>query len=253
MIELGRGRQAVVMEDGNMAWKVFLSAVDPKLIAQEGANTQAAWDTGFPAPRVLAVEHDRLGLQKISGPTMEKQLLSPHGLHYWGFVLGQLRARMHSISGAQLPPQRDILCEGIRKAPDLDGAVRQKLLERVLAQPPEATMCHGDYHPGNILLAPSGPVVIDWINATSGWAAADAARTVLLLQAAVHGDYGRPQWMRAVIGYLQWRYRRGYGSLRPWSEEAVRYWLQIVAAFRLNEGIPEEERYLRQWLDSQVL
>lgn len=43
-------------------------------------------------------------------------------------------------------------------------------------------MCHGDYHPGNIILSPRGPVVIGWITACHGNAVADVARTVLLFR-----------------------------------------------------------------------
>ncbi|TMA37195.1 MAG: aminoglycoside phosphotransferase family protein, partial [Deltaproteobacteria bacterium] len=34
-------------------------------------------------------------------------------------------------------------------------------------------LCHGDMHPGNIMLSRRGPMVIDWTNARRGHPAAD--------------------------------------------------------------------------------
>jgi Ser/Thr protein kinase RdoA (MazF antagonist) len=43
-------------------------------------------------------------------------------------------------------------------------------------------VCHGDYHPGNVLLAADRTAVIDWVCAARGAAEADHDRTLLLLR-----------------------------------------------------------------------
>ncbi len=43
-------------------------------------------------------------------------------------------------------------------------------------------LLHLDLHPGNVILGPSGPVVIDWTNAPVGDPAVDAALTWVILR-----------------------------------------------------------------------
>src|ERR1044071_5794670 len=42
-------------------------------------------------------------------------------------------------------------------------------------------LCHGDMHPSNVILAPDGPMIVDWFDASRGEPVADVARTCLLL------------------------------------------------------------------------
>jgi aminoglycoside phosphotransferase (APT) family kinase protein len=44
-----------------------------------------------------------------------------------------------------------------------------------------ASLVHFDLHPDNVLMSPSGPVVIDWTNAHGGDPASDVAMTWLIL------------------------------------------------------------------------
>jgi aminoglycoside phosphotransferase (APT) family kinase protein len=45
-------------------------------------------------------------------------------------------------------------------------------------------VCHGDFHPANVVLTPRGPVVIDWDTATRGHPVGDIACTSRLLRIA---------------------------------------------------------------------
>ncbi|MCR8642935.1 aminoglycoside phosphotransferase family protein [Paenibacillus sp. N1-5-1-14] len=44
------------------------------------------------------------------------------------------------------------------------------------------TLCHGDFHPGNILLSNGHPMVIDFMNVCHGDLFYDVARTVFLVE-----------------------------------------------------------------------
>ncbi len=59
-------------------------------------------------------------------------------------------------------------------------------LRGLLDQPygPGSSPLHLDLHPGNVMLGPDGPVVIDWSNAAVGPGAADVAVAWLLMGAA---------------------------------------------------------------------
>ena len=42
------------------------------------------------------------------------------------------------------------------------------LLQNRPPEPERPALCHGDFHPFNVMLSPRGPIVIDWNNAHIG-------------------------------------------------------------------------------------
>lgn len=128
---------------------------------------------GIAVPSVFEVQDDALVLERIEGPTMDEAL--------W--------QRPWTVRS-----QARILAE----------------LHRQIAA---ASLCHFDLHPANVILSPTGPVVIDWTNAThDGDPAVDAALTYLIL-ATNCGLGGR------VIAHL---FRRRV-DVRPGLTRAVAY------------------------------
>ncbi len=53
---------------------------------------------------------------------------------------------------------------------------------------------HLDLHPGNVMLTPAGPVVIDWSNAAAGPPGADVAMAFLIMASSDIDDL--PPWIR---------------------------------------------------------
>jgi Ser/Thr protein kinase RdoA (MazF antagonist) len=125
-----------------------------------------------------------------------------------------------------------------RLAARLDGVtglppdLRRRLEARLARLPDGDRLCHGDFHPLNLVGRLDAPVIVDWLDATSGPPAADACRTYLLLSLV------RPD---LAAGYLE-RYCRAAG-LAP---DLVLDWLPVLAAARLHEdpGAGERERLL---------
>ena len=109
-------------------------------------------------------------------------------------------------------------------------------------------ICHGDLHPGNVLLTTRGESVIDWVDATRGNPLVDVARTtIIFLGAAQSAEIPRPL-MKILVALFHATYIRHYFKLCPGGEDEYRRWFPIVAAARLSEGIPE----LEAWLLTQV-
>jgi aminoglycoside phosphotransferase (APT) family kinase protein len=98
--------------------------------------------------------------------------------------------------------------------------------------PAVLSVCHGDFHPLNILADGDRVAgVIDWGNVMVGDAALDVASTVANLATVPIGAPAlvRPL-ARGLVRYALWRYRRAYARRRALDEGAVRYY-QVFRCF----------------------
>jgi aminoglycoside phosphotransferase (APT) family kinase protein len=111
---------------------------------------------GYPVPRVYGTEPGAMVLERLHGPTMLASLLAGSmAAGAAGTMLGDLLVRLGSIPAPA---------------------------------PAGGSLLHLDLHPDNVVLADSGPVVIDWSNATSGPSTLDVATSALILaEVAVGG------------------------------------------------------------------
>ena len=118
--------------------------------------------------------------------------------------------------------------------------------------PDGGSLCHGDFHPGNLLLGSAGPFVIDWTGATRGDPDGDVARTLFLLRSGEPVPGTRAP-MRAVIavgrGAFAALYRKSYSSRRRVNGASIERWSIPHVAARFAEGIEEETEGLIRWLE----
>ena len=189
---LAKGRAADVYDLGDGT--VLRRYRDPGDDAQhEAAIMRQVAQAGFPVPAVVSAAGCDLVLERVEGQTMLEDLgRRPWRLRPHADLLAQLMGRLHAI-----------LVVG-------------------------GSVLHGDLHPGNVLLAANGPVVIDWTNSHIGPAAEDVAMTWLLLATSVP-DGGA--WQRRLVGLGQGYFTRRF--LSNFDLAPVRSALPEVARARL--------------------
>jgi aminoglycoside phosphotransferase (APT) family kinase protein len=114
-------------------------------------------------------------------------------------------------------------------------------------------LCHGDLHPGNVLVGADGVSVIDWANATRGVPEADFARTVLLLEQADPLP-GTSLFFRGLMAagrsLFAGAFARAYRQRTHDPLKQLDLWAIAHAAARLAEGIKVEEPRLIAFLGS---
>jgi len=126
------------------------------------------------------------------------------------------------------PKQEPRLAAAIQRAEGLTAARRHVLLDSLAEMPEPDRLCHGDFHPGNIMGPPGQEVLIDWLDARQGDPAADVCRTYVL--------------MRPVVPELASCYVNIYADGSAESRERIFRRLPIVAAARLAEGVSSTDR-----------
>jgi aminoglycoside phosphotransferase (APT) family kinase protein len=152
---------------------------------------------------------------------------------------------MHAVESVpELPHQRQRLESKLRSAEALPERPRSAALEALKSMPTGERLCHGDLHPGNVLLTAHGDIIIDWIGATRGSPLADVARTSVMSLGAAASDQIPHPLMKAFVRIFDAIYQRAYFHLRPGGQREYRRWMPIMAAARLNEAIPELEAWL---------
>jgi len=252
---LARGRTADVYawEDG-WVLKLFHDWFSRQDIEYEARIARAVQASGLPVPHVgdLIQVNGRDGLlyERVNGPSMLQALQRrPWRVLRYARRLSALQAQIHAQTPApafraDVPAQREKLTRKVHQAAAPPARLRSAVLVALQAMPEASRICHGDFHPGNVLLTAEGAVIIDWIDATCGNPLADVARTSVILLGAVEGGQIPSPFMRAFVRLFHGRYIHHYFRLRPGGMEEYHRWLPIVAAARLSEGMPELEAWL---------
>jgi Ser/Thr protein kinase RdoA (MazF antagonist) len=208
--------------------------------------------------------HDgRAGLiiDRVDGP----DLITLMGNRPWTVpraarMVGRGQAALHEVvAPSGLPRVHDLARVKIEAADDLPSELADFALATLDALPDGDRLCHGDFHPGNILLGSNGPAVIDWTDAARGDPAADLARTRLLLRQGAAQEY-----MPAVIKFMMRHvqafgrgaffrlYVRAYARARPIDSDLVDRWEIVRTADRIYEGIEAERPLLLELLERRV-
>jgi aminoglycoside phosphotransferase (APT) family kinase protein len=201
---IGTGRAADVYDIGD--GKVLRRYRTDHDSSIEAAAMRAAWAADYPVPEVFDADGRDLVMERLVGPTMLKVL----GDRPWRYAriadeLADLHARLAALH-----------------IDEAGVAVRFE---------PAECLVHLDLHPGNVVLTPRGPVVIDWSNAGMGPRGADVATTWILLTIGEADDI--PTALRPFVGAIRRRLLRrflrgverpGLGVIRMVAEHRMRDW-----------------------------
>ncbi len=240
-IAAGRTAEVYPWGEGRIL-KLFREWCPAHWIDYEVRIARAVCESGAPAPAVFGITEvdGRRGVvySRVDGQTMSVEMRGRPGLaDELAREFAAVHASIHARLGTGLPSLRERLEVKIRDAGPLPLDMRDRALAALVRLPDEERLCHGDFHPENIVMTEDGPVVIDWVDAARGNPLADVARTRLLaLIAGWPIDAEERSWRaRLWSGYI-----RRYLELRPGSREVVQQWLLPVAAARMEEEVPGE-------------
>lgn len=229
---IGSGKEAEVFDAGDLVVKLYrTTATAPKRAAfREGSVLALVEALGLPAPSVRGVGQidGRWGIAmtRAEGPSLAEAIRRPAEAPACLERMARLQLDIHRQPGTHLGSLKFRLAANIGRAGMLDGALKRRLLDGLAALPEGDRLCHGDFHPWNIMGPPGRELVVDWLDACAGDPAADVCRSYVLI--------------RPVAPDLAAAYVDAYAAAAGESRDRILAWLPVVAAARLVEGVPDE-------------
>jgi uncharacterized protein (TIGR02172 family) len=252
---IAHGRTADIYDwDENHILKLFHHWFELKDIEYELKIARAVYDSGVKTPAVgeLVQIEGRNGLvyERAAGESMLAIFQrKPWRVFKYSRILAGLHSQMHGNSfKAEVPDQTSKFQRKIKCVDVLSASLKASLLQALDSMPKGDRVCHGDFHPANVLMSTKDATVIDWIDASRGNPLADVARTSIIFLGSAETKQTPNLFLKIFIKIAHVEYLREYFRLRPTGMNEYRRWLPIVAAARLVEGTPE----LEQWLIQQA-
>ncbi len=261
LIKIAEGREAEMFawEDGTIL-RLLRHSDAQRQNDLQAAAIEAARASGVRVPAVVekttVMGRPGLVMERIKGT----DYLTLFGKQPWlvfsvGALSGRVHAQLHeAVASSDLPTLRATLRSRIVSCQKLSSELKTFALAALDRLPDGDRLCHGDFHPGNMLRTADGPVVIDWTNAARGDPAADVARTNLILRVG-EPPPGSPLVVRllARLGgrILLWRYLQAYRRRRSLDMAALSRWEVPIAAARVADGIESEMPVLLKFLEEK--
>jgi hypothetical protein len=239
---LAAGNVAEVFEWGSRVIKLYRSTAAKPTAFREAAIHAAVEARELPVPAVWSVEQigGRWGIvfDRVSeGSFAERMREDPVAVPMYLEILARLHADIHAQPAPEFASQKVRLATNIARTRLLGEKRKEILLHRLAGMPEGDRLCHGDFHPLNVMGQPSHPIVIDWPDACRGDPAADVCRSYLLLK--LHLE---------EIADL---YLDAYCRINDAPRGKIVDWLPCLAAARLAENIiPGELDRLKEMMNS---
>jgi aminoglycoside phosphotransferase (APT) family kinase protein len=253
----GREAELFLLPDGRVLRLVRPGIRDAEeAVRMEAAALAAAAQAGAPVPAVYEqVTRDGrpgLVLERLSGEDLLSQLGDrPWTVRSVARQTGRVHAELHTVRApSELPDGRELIASRIGPSDAVPAALRDEALRSLEELPDGDRLCHGDFHPGNVLDDPDGPKVIDWHNAARGEPTADVARSWVVLEVSPLPP-GASAFDRRLAsigrGLLLRGYLRAYAKAGEIASERLPRWVRVHAIQRLTQEIEgEREPLLRR-------
>ncbi|MCU6707436.1 phosphotransferase [Paenibacillus sp. J5C_2022] len=229
--------------------KLYKIGFPKQAIDEEYLNSQYVYALGAAAPepyeRVENGERYGIVFQKVDGTTVLQQIVNdPPNIEQYAYMLAETHVQLHQMSADRMErKQKAALAQQIAKTNRLTRAEKDAVRGHLERLPDGMQLCHGDYHPGNVI-AGRKSWVIDWMSGMSGHPCGDVARTWLLLTFGTVPDE-MPEKEGKQLNLMRRRlteiYLNNYVKLSGATQSGIEEWLLPMAAARLDEWIPEAE------------
>lgn len=232
-----------VYKDEDTVVKLFVKDYSKANILNEALNqARVEENTNLNIPKLLEVKKFAsrwaLTTEYVEGKTLDilmKEHPEKEDEYLEMFVKLQLEVLSNKVS--LLSRIKDKFKRKLNETKIINDNTKYELLQRLEGMKSHTKLCHGDFNPSNVIVCSNGKCyIIDWSHATQGNASADAARTFLIF--SMQGEEE-----------LANKYLDMFVKESGIDKRNIQRWIPIVAATQLTKENPDEEDFLRSWID----
>lgn len=182
---IGIGNTANVYEwEEDKVLKLFHQGYPKEAIEKEYNNAVIIRDMNFLKPKAydMISYGERMGIiyDKVEGETLLEWVMKSGELQKCALYMSNLHKEIMQNQTQDVLNYKNFLKYHMPKT--LPSDKHEELLKRIDRLADGNTLCHGDFHPGNILVSDGYAYVIDFMNICYGNHLYDIARTVYLVE-----------------------------------------------------------------------
>ncbi|WP_261134069.1 aminoglycoside phosphotransferase family protein [Bacillus sp. Marseille-Q3570] len=225
------GNTAKVYLYENKIVKVFNDNLPDMESINEAYKQKMAYSCGLSVPKVMDVTKiegkQAIIMEYIEGKTIGAIISNniEQAEHYMNICV-DVQQRIHQNEARSIEQMSEKLSRQIENAPNLENKLKLVLLGKLDMMTFEKRLCHGDFHPFNLIMSENRVVIIDWVDSSAGDLRADIYRTYLLCS----------QFSEELAKMYMHLCCEKYGL----SKDEIFQWAPIIAAARLSEGVSSE-------------
>ncbi|RKF52327.1 aminoglycoside phosphotransferase [Bacillus wiedmannii] len=239
---IAKGNTAEIYLYDTKVVKLFNEYLPDTESMNEAKKQKYAYSCGLSVPNVFEVtkikNRQAIIMEYIKGNSIGDLLLNNlnEAEHYINICVNEQK-KIHAIrvNTDEIESMRERLEPQIKSVYKLDEQQKENILNTLASIKFEPRLCHGDFHPFNLILSEKNVNIIDWVDACSGDIRADVFRTYLLYAQS---------YIELAEMYLQI-----YCSNTDLTRDEIFQWAPIIIAARFSEKVsPQNEVYLNRLL-----
>ncbi|WMM23941.1 aminoglycoside phosphotransferase family protein [Tissierella sp. MB52-C2] len=184
---IGRGNTATVYElEEAKVLKLFNQGYPRESVEKEFNNSRAISNMDFIKPKAYEIVflEERIGIiyDKIEGESLLDWVMRTGDVQSCAVYMASLHKAILQNSISNVPSYKEFLKYNIINALSENQNKQKEALNMLDKLQDGITLCHGDFHPGNIFVSDGQAMVIDFMNVCHGDFLYDIARTVYLVE-----------------------------------------------------------------------
>ncbi|MFT4145221.1 MAG: aminoglycoside phosphotransferase family protein [Mobilitalea sp.] len=238
LIGIGNTAKVYEWEEGKVL-KLFHEGYPQEYIVNEYHNARIIGPMNFEKPEAYEVityeECTGIIYDKLAGESLLDWVMKTGNLQGCAEYMASLHKAIITNVATDLPDYKDFLKHHIRNA-KLALDHQQEVMKRIDQLSDADTLCHGDFHPGNILLSEDKVSVIDFMNLCHGHYLYDIARTVFLVEYTPIPEDAQD---KDLLWYFKKTVSELYLQQMGVTKEMIQEYLDIIILARKGE-CPEE-------------
>ncbi|EOG8707427.1 TPA: aminoglycoside phosphotransferase family protein [Bacillus paranthracis] len=243
---IAKGNTAEIYLYDNKIMKLFKDYLPNTESMNEAKKQKYAYSCGLSVPNVFEVtkiqNRQAIIMEYVKGDSIGDLLLNNlNEAEYYINICVNEQKKIHAIrvNTGEMEAMEERLERQIKSVHKLDEKQKENILNKLHSIKFDSRLCHGDFHPFNLILSEKNVSIIDWVDACSGDIRADVFRTYLL--------YAQSHIELAEM-YLQ-IYCRNTDLTRG----EIFQWAPIISVARFTEKVsPQNEVYLSKLLNQYL-